>query len=558
MKRLNVLYWVSPVVELDWPFQKEAWVRDFVPRIHAALTASFEVGDSLVCVSEEIKSLVDRKSLSVPGRIAAFSQRELLDDWTLDALAARRRFFATGETSRYYGNLARRFVEKIGGAYRPDVVFSFNESPFLRDLYPESVHLSVEHSVFSRPPYPRTFAFDPFSDGNSVRFLSSTMGAEMNGVKASPDDVAALRKLRTAIGGALTSNSAIAGYFSELRKTFDRLLLLPLGYDRYCDTLIHGHYSGHFEFVEHVLASADGKTGIVLTQHPTLHAIRPERIEELKSLHPNLRHEAWFGSVESFSQVALAYCDGCVVGSSSLAYQAAFLDKYLVSPDGFCKGIADATALSEVNRLYDRPPVNRDNYFAWVLNHYAVDADMVPAHLKALVENPARFSCGQRPDLENWPSAHEGVSLEKLVDKWIADTIRPFVARLAATRLVPKDFDLSSSAQKTVSELRDRVEAQQDELRRLFDDRDRIIADRSRIVADRDRIVADRDRIVADRDRVERELTLIAGKLDAISASRTYKVALAIRPIVDALLPCGSWRRRTLAKAWSHFGGKER
>ena len=481
MRILKVLYWVSPLIELDWPFQKESWVRDLVPRINAALEANFEIGDSLVCVGEEIRHLMETKSLAVPGRILAFSQRELLDDYTLDGLAERRRFFATGEVSRYYGNLARRFLEKAGGDYRPDVIFSFNESPFLRKLYPEAIHLSVEHSVFSRRPYPRTYAFDPFSDGNSRRFLSSTMCAEINAIEASPNDLAAIGRMRETVMEALTSNSAITEYFMELRRSFDHVILMPLGYERNYDTLVTRSYSGQFEFVEHVLDSVDAKACILLTQHPTIHAIRPERIEELKAVHPNLRMESWFGSVENFSQAAMAYCDGCVVSESSLAYQAAFLGKHLISPDGFCEGIADSTDISRIGETLGRPPRNRDNYFAWVLNHYAVEADFIPDYLKNAINSFPRAGCGTGPDFGTWPSAHAGVSLSALVDKWNSECAAPFGRILQTCSLVPRDFDLSSPEQKCLTSLREKIEAQQDELRRLFDDRDRIIADRAAI-----------------------------------------------------------------------------
>ncbi len=520
MRILKVLYWVSPLIELDWPFQKESWVRDLVPRINAALEANFEIGDSLVCVGEEIRHLMETKSLAVPGRILAFSQRELLDDYTLDGLAERRRFFATGEASRYYGNLARRFLEKTGGDYRPDVIFSFNESPFLRKLYPEAIHLSVEHSVFSRRPYPRTYAFDPFSDGNSRRFLSSTMCADINAIDASPDDLAAIGRMRETVMEALTSNSAITEYFMELRRSFDHVILMPLGYERNYDTLVTRSYSGQFEFVEHVLDSVDAKTCILLTQHPTIHAIRPERVEELKAIHPNLRLESWFGSVENFSQAAMAYCDGCVVAESSLAYQAAFLGKHLISPDGFCEGIADSTDISRIADTLERPTRKRDNFFAWVLNHYAVDTDFIPEYLKAAICSFPRAESWTGPDFGSWPSAHPGVSLSALVDKWNAECVKPFLRFFPTGRLVPRDFDLSSSAQRTIAELRNRLESQQDELRRLFDDRDRIIADRAEI----------------------------RSQLDGIVSSRVYQFVLGLQSVMSALIPRPSRLRHALAK----------
>lgn len=443
---MKVLFWVSPLTELDWPFQKSWWLRNSVPCVAEALAQAGPVDEKVVCVSADLLEGYRRSGGELDGRIVALTQPELTDGYRCNALEARKRFQATGEMSAYYDHLDRLFARRVGVDFVPDVIVSFDDSPFLRRRFPKAVHMAFEYSVFSRAPYPSLYCFDPVSGGGGLRFTYAAHADLINARPAVAGDAEALAELRRAVVSALTANGEVGGYFRGLRSRFDRVLLLPLGYEHFFNTLVQSPYAGQFDLVQHVLESVGPRTCVVLTQHPTVYAIRPERIEELKQLYPNLAFETWYGSVPSFSQVALPYVDGCLTCNSSVAYQAAFLGKHLVLVDGFASGLADRTDLADVEGMWKTPPKNRDNFFSWVLRHAAVEMPRAGDYFRRVL--PAFAALRGKP-LEEclglWPDALSGESLSACVGEWIRTCVEPFAEKLKTVKLQAVADDLSGA-----------------------------------------------------------------------------------------------------------------
>ncbi len=415
---LKVLFWVSPVTEMAWPWQKLWWMKAFVPRMQASLDKAGYRVESTCIVSSDLAEAMSLQGVEADGRVVALTQKELLDGYRFDALAETVRYQETRESSDFFAHLGGLVREKLGPSYEPDVIISFAPSPFFAELYPNAVLLYHEYGVFSRSPYPETYYFDPY--GTTSRNFVSIFADRINAERPESDGfLEALGEFRRVVVESLRSNEVVGRYFSELRKLYRRLLLVPLGYEGFADGRINFPYQTQLEMVEHILDSVDGGTAVLLTQHPTRRALSDDAIDALKALHPNLLNEAFYSKVENFSQAAMAYCDACVTQSSTVAYQAAFLGKYLVTIGGFCAGIADGRSVADLARIFDAPPVDRDNFFVWVIRHHITDVEDMPRHLRCLVD-AWRGKPQKEISVESWSN---GLTLDEFrakLRKWSA------------------------------------------------------------------------------------------------------------------------------------------
>lgn len=413
---LKVLFWVSPVTEMAWPWHKLWWMKVFVPQMQMSLNKAGYKADSTCIVSEDLKKAMSLMDVKVDGRVVDLTQNELLDGFRFDALSEVVHYQETRASSEFFAHLGGLVREKLGALYDPDVIISFAPSPFFSGLYPRAVLLHHELGVFSRSPYPETYYFDPY--GSTNRNFVSSFADKINAIRPeSGEFVEALGSFRSIVVEALRSNAIVSGYFKNLRKSFRRLLLVPLGVEGVADARINFPYQTQLEMVEHILDSVDEGTAVLLTQHPARRALSDDAIDALKALHPNLLNEAFYYKVENFSQPAMAYCDVCVTQSSTVAYQAAFLGKYLVTIGGFCAGIADGHSVADLARIYDAPPVNRDNFFVWVIRHHITDVEDMPRHLRRLID-AWRDKPQEEKSIESWPA---GLTLEEFrtkLQKW--------------------------------------------------------------------------------------------------------------------------------------------
>ena len=478
---MKLLFWIQPIIEHAWPSQKRCWVESFVPEIIKRL----EPSEVCCCVSRDLKDLLLQQGVRIPGDVVAFSQDELLEGYNWNQKVERERYIVDGMYSAFYKHLEELLRTRIPHLYSPDVIISFNESPFLKRIYSNALHLSCELSVFSRPPYPMLFAFDPISDGNGSRFSSARFADEINSVQATSEDVASVQILRDAVTTSLMANKFIADYFSTLRNAYSRVVLIPLGAENYFDTLPGTAYSSQFEFVEHVLSSVDKNTCVVVTQHPTTRAIQSQGINDLKRLYQNFRNELWFGSVPNFSQVAMAYADACVCSQTSVAYQAAFLGKHLISPDGFCKGIADSTSVTDIGKVFDFAPINRTNYFAWLLRRYAIELDQLKTYLDSITTQRHMFV---NPNIahviHDWPEQRTSDELRQTVMKWIENHVKPFACSLSTitpSDCIWEDADLTRTALAENVQLQGETKRLQGENARLQGENARLQGENARL-----------------------------------------------------------------------------
>ncbi len=411
---MNVLFYLAPVTEVAHPLQKLSWYTDWVPRLKSDFASTGLECSCTIVVSEDIASEIRRRSLARHGDIVALSQRELLRGYTVNANKETTIWQETGRSTEWGTYLAGLIASRLPAGYMPDVVISFSPAPFFRDRYPRALCVVREFSVFSRYPYPATFAFDPV--GKGPRFLPSVSAAKVNSFRFSERSGARLKVFRKKIDEALRANSFIARYMRGLRGRFKRLFVLALSYENYYDTSAFSPYQGQFEFIEHVMDSVDVDTGVLVTQHPYFSFVRRSSLDELKVRYPNLVSDDIFYNIPCFSQFALPYCDGAITQASTVGLQAAFLGKYFVSIGGYYSGIADCTDLSKMGEMLACPPKDRDAFFLWHVTRYALLEEEVPRFIREVFPKLSEIQ-NLSPDemVEKWP---EFIPEDELEDRF--------------------------------------------------------------------------------------------------------------------------------------------
>lgn len=425
LNSIKLLFWVAPITEMAWPLQKIPWIKDFIPRVQDSFRkAGYDITTKII-VSEDVLCEIRKSSIPVDGDAVALGQGELLGEYNYNALNEIANYQATRSGSEFFSHLGKLVKGKLGDTYKPDVVVSFSPSPFFRDIYPEALLLYHEYGIFSRKPYPRLFYLDPY--GVTSRNFAAEHSAEINAIQPESDSFFdELNSFRETVTEALQSSKQISEYFSGIRNCYSKILLVPLGYEGFADARVNFRYQTQLEFVEHILDVINDDTAVILTQHPGRSALSEDAITSLMSLHTNFIHEPWYSQVAHFSQIALSYCDACITQNSSVAYQAAFLNKLLVTVGGFCDGIADGHCVDDLRNVFSDTPKNRDNFIIWTLRNHSIDSEDLPNHIANILQAWLGTS-GANASMANWPSKCSIDRFANRLARWKKNAILPHI-----------------------------------------------------------------------------------------------------------------------------------
>lgn len=464
---MKVLFWISPVTEMSWPFKRMVWLKTFVPNVLSALRSRAADLDVTTVVSADLMVRARAEGVVPEGHLVELSQAEATDDYRFDELSVTKAYQRGEAEAGAYAHFVRLLQDRLEPGYAPDVVVVLGHAPFLRTIYPAAKVFFHEYSLFSRSPYPTTFALDPF--GQAYGFTLSRQAAALASIPAPEDEIRALAEYRQGMLESLRANAAVTAYFEELHKKFPRILLLPLGCDDSADTLVRQSFRTHFELVERVLDAVDADTCVCVTQHPTAPAIPAQRMRELAQIHPNLRSEGWFQSVPRFSQVALAYCDACAYDYTSIAYLAAFLGVRTAALGGFCDGIADVSGFDRLQEVFACEPRPRDNFILWALKHHACTKADMPLQLAAYLDSDFDRAESVEQAVARWPEVLSGSMLIERLRQWLEEIARPFAKELAA-------IDIAAASKSLADQLKESSRIRSEIWRRLLE-REKEVAD---------------------------------------------------------------------------------
>ena len=406
----RILFHISPFASQKILSFHLWWICDpqWRSRFQSVLEQLYPGSEFAVCCNTESMTILSKHGCTFEREWRAFTldQSETLDHFKYHALESLNHWHRTGTNNDHGRYLGAKMLEKCG-AWIPDLVFSFLPAPYLRDIWPEAQIVYLESSVFSREPYPWTYYFDTL--GTMQNAFLSRYAAQINALPAPPETLRQVAEYRTRTAALFEREPRVKEYFDGLRKRFRHIFLFACNLDHYFGVEAFSPYETQFEFLEHVMTCVPPDTAVIVTQHPEPATMPlPERcLNDLQDIYPNLIADVFFLNMANPSQCSLAFADGVITQMSTVGLQAAFHRKYFVSVGTYFTGIADCTDLNGFAAMLERPPKDRDAFFAWTLTHYTIPeqrfAEFLPGMLERMKSLPDRAPDAVLNDWEPFP-----------------------------------------------------------------------------------------------------------------------------------------------------------
>ena len=261
-------------------------------------------------------------------------------------------------------NTLQEIVSASLGPWEPDVILCW-EAPttFFRQLFPDALVVDLMPGLFMRPPFAPMISLDPrglYRDcwyrgmepgefSASDKMLSDLKEIQ-NTYLEHFDNLDVPSKLKAATGIDLSPETR----------------LVPLQVGQYFGWSRNTHYADQYQFLESVLDNTPPEIPVFPTQYIAKHisdrVITDNNISILKSRYPNLVYDPIVENLDNISQYILPYSNSIVTISSTLGLQAAFFDKFLISPStSHLSYIADSTHMDLGLKGHSKP---RDEFMA--------------------------------------------------------------------------------------------------------------------------------------------------------------------------------------------------
>ncbi|WP_199608808.1 HAD family hydrolase [Flocculibacter collagenilyticus] len=225
-------------------------------------------------------------------------------------------------------DLASFYENKLNG-FVPELIISW-ESPnnVIKNLFSDVPCLHMMPGFFSRVPLPELTLLDPcgfFKDSAMSIFKD-----DIQNYQATAKELKLVKGIReTYFEGYLSSYTPFTRQSLDPENKFRKLLLLPLQVSGYFSFDFHTAHRNQMDFLISVLAQVPDDVGVVVTQYVTRHTkdtpINSDTVAFLKSNFSNFIYEPVFDSLDGVSQYLLPLVDGVISTSSSIAFQAAFM-----------------------------------------------------------------------------------------------------------------------------------------------------------------------------------------------------------------------------------------
>ncbi len=298
------------------------------------------------------------------------------------------------------------------GDYCPDIIVAHDDLKRLRSLFPDAALLGIEVGAYSRPPYPGTFFFDPYSF-DCEKIVPGFVEAKNDLTSGLPDLLDKIRSLATPAFDAIPAGAR--EYLDQIGARYKNTLLLAVQYasPRYSPYTRHPSL---LELVQDALDHCPTDTAIVIC--PRAHNFRAFPISYADWADLQARHDNVLVFPEDlmwpyYTQMLVPHVDGVIAVTSTVGLQAALWGKHwFTSPECF---YVDITPSYEHIKSSLKTGVSKDtvDYVNWMTQYFWIPNLMLsnPELLAAILsvahisraESPASYLRLLREELEGVP-----------------------------------------------------------------------------------------------------------------------------------------------------------
>jgi len=265
-------------------------------------------------------------------------------------------------------------TKKILGDWTPDVIFLqgyFSASKTFGKIYPNALCLSAENAIFSRPPFFRTLAYDPYDsapDNFLVKFHNQIKNYEI-----SEEENQDVNNFKHALTNIIDSHSKIEKEMIKYKQQFKKLILFPLIGSYFNELYMDSLYLNENELIDYVLKNTPADIGIIVTQHDTFDSLTKKEIDYFSSKYKNfifLKNN----DKRNFTSNSLHYFKYVVAvlnTTSKTALMAMLWDKPILSLAKTANElIKDGQGIEDLEKILYTPYKNKNNIIYWYFTHY--------------------------------------------------------------------------------------------------------------------------------------------------------------------------------------------
>ncbi len=278
---------------------------------------------------------------------------------------------------------------KLNG-FVPDIIINyFTPAPFLSQAFPQALVLHEDYAVFSRPPFPVAFSFDPcglMRHGFLARF-----GAPLRQQPLPPGGrrfVSALRQHYAA--NILQQHNPFTRAQLTGGRSFRHLVLLPLQVGQSFAFEGQGSFTSQLDMLTQVLTALPPDIGVVVTEHSDWERnLTPEVLAALRARHQHFLYCPEFDHILYPAQFLLPLVDGVATLSSSVGLQALLWHKPICAlGQSQINAVAACTKLAEFPNILVRGLSQQQRAAQDAMLYFLFTRFIIPAGAGYL-QNPA-------------------------------------------------------------------------------------------------------------------------------------------------------------------------
>jgi hypothetical protein len=381
---MHILFFLEPLVMHSRPFHYWAWLGIYADMLKPLLAAGHEV--RLIAnqaLAERAVATFDRggatqKGHGIPAELVIglpqTAVRQFFERPNVDIIGSLHRR-EDGPAILAYGAWLRELL----GDFRPDVMLALLPAPQLTAAFPEALLLHTETAAYSRAPFPFSMFFDPA--GFWDRSLLARVAAEAEKLDVAPAEVELLRTFRRRFGAYFARTSPFHQLEAELRAEYARLAFLPLQFGGEPGFDLNASFRNQGEYLLHVVEQLPEGTALLVVEHPTAHWVGDTIDQETRSYLAEFHAEVRFldfRTVESAGQYLVHHADYVIAVSTSLALQALFFGRPVVSVGhSHLAALAQVRGIENVPRsgALPAPALELERVLAWLLTRYFVPVE---------------------------------------------------------------------------------------------------------------------------------------------------------------------------------------
>jgi len=373
--KIKILFYIEPLIEKEKPYWKECWVNDFSMGIIDVLKQSKHSQNFEYCLAlNEPLKLKMKKTEDIETIV--FTQQELVKPFNscdyLDATVAWYNEEYSDNQMYYYIDLMRK---KLPG-FIPDIIITFSPAPFFRKAFPNALLLQQEYSLFSRPPYPRSWYFDPIGGFGKV-FISKYWEQIKKEIKLSENQKSLVQNFKEKCQILINQKKPYKDILKPIKQKYDFLVLLPLQFSRHYGFEGVSKFKSQYELLVHVLDHVPENIGVVVTTHPEYNLLSRETAEFLRTKYPHFIYYEDFEKYYAPSQYIISDVNAVLTVSSSMGLQCLLWDKKVI-PLGECHhAIADTFNIDELEDILRREKTDKDDILYWLLTRYVITEEYI-------------------------------------------------------------------------------------------------------------------------------------------------------------------------------------